>query len=326
MTEHENPRAESADPPSWKVVQEVIGELVDERRRDRRQRNMRFIITSIIFGVPALLYLAMSLWLGGTGQAFADKDYVALVRLEGTIAPGEKTSAARVIPVLEKAFEDENAKAVLLVINSPGGSPVQASLIHQRMMELKQETGKPLIAIAEDTVASGAYWVAMAADELVVNASTVTGSIGVIMQSMGVEELLDRLGVEPRVFTAGENKARLSPFAALKGSDRKKAQAVLDATHQEFIRVVKEGRGERLKGDPVEVFSGDFWTGAQAIELGLADRLGSVHTVMRDFGVKHYREYTAHATLSDLLPAPLRSVLSFLLGIDLRSPVSATLY
>ena len=222
-----------------------------------------------------------------------DKNYVALVRLSGTISAKDSFSAAKVIPELTRAFKDKNAKGVVLLINSPGGSPVQASLIHAKILQLKEKYHKEVIVVGEDTLASGAYLVASAADKIFVNKDTVTGSIGVIMEGFGFEDAMAKVGITRRVFTAGTNKDRLDPFVALKPEDKAKIKTVLDAVHQDFINDVEQGRKGKLNGDSTELFSGDFWTGTQAVKLGLADATATPWVAMQEtFGTTHYRDYS----------------------------------
>jgi protease-4 len=179
------------------------------------------------------------------------------------------------------AFEDQGAKAVVLLINSPGGSPVQAGIINDEIHRLKALHKKPVYAVVEETCASAAYYIAVAADEIYVDKASIVGSIGVLMDGFGFTGLMEKLGVERRLLTAGENKGFLDPFSPQTDKQRVFAQAMLDQIHQQFIGVVKEGRGKRLKETP-DMFSGLFWTGQQAIDLGLADKLGNIDFVARE--------------------------------------------
>ena len=202
------------------------------------------------------------------------------------------------IPELSQAFRDKESKGVVLLVNSPGGSPVQASLIHDKIVQLKEKYHKEVIVVAEDSLASGAYLVATAADKIFVNKDTVTGSIGVIMEGFGFEDLMSKLGVTRRVFTAGTNKDRLDPYVALNPADKEKIKQILDAVHQDFIDDVTAGRKGKLNGDPKELFSGDFWTGTQAVKLGLADATATPWEAMEEtFGTTHYRDYSPRPSL-----------------------------
>jgi len=224
-----------------------------------------------------------------------DGSYISLVRLNGEIMANNNFSARKVIPELTAAFSDKESKGVILLINSPGGSPVQASLIHDKILQLKEKYHKQVIVVGEDTLASGAYLVATAADKIFVNADTVTGSIGVIMEGFGFADAMKKIGISRRVFTAGANKDRLDPFESIKPEDQAKIKDVLDAVHQDFINDVTVGRKGKLNGDPKELFSGDFWTGTQAAKLGLVDGTGDVWEVAQsNFGTTHYRDYSPH--------------------------------
>jgi protease-4 len=182
---------------------------------------------------------------------------------------------------LRSAFEDKGALAVVLLINSPGGSPVQAGIINDEVRRLKALHNKPVYAVVEETCASAAYYIAVSADKIFVDKASVVGSIGVLMDGFGFTGLMDKLGVERRLMTAGENKGFMDPFSPQTEKQRVFAQAMLDQIHQQFISVVKAGRGARLKETP-ETFSGLFWTGQQAIDLGLADQLGGLDFVARE--------------------------------------------
>ena len=261
-------------------------------RRDLRWRNIRaaLICVSVVGG--ALLYSL------GLQQLFApvkfNGPYAALVRIEGLIDAEQRANAHKVSAALEAAFEDPRATGVVLVINSPGGSPVQSSLIHDRIVSLRaQYPSKAVWAIGEDMVTSGAYYVAVGAPQVCVNRSTLTGSIGVVMQGWGLDRAIQRYGVERRVFTAGELKHRLDAFQPLRAEDEQKAAELLKATHAQFIEAVERSRGARLKGDRRELFSGDFWTGEQAAKFGLVDGLCDLDTVLKQhLGVEEAKDYT----------------------------------
>jgi protease-4 len=182
---------------------------------------------------------------------------------------------------LKSAFEDEDAQAVVLRINSPGGSPVQAGIINDEIRRLKALHDKKVYAVVEESCASGAYYVAVAADEIYVDKASLVGSIGVLMDGFGFTGTMEKLGVERRLLTAGSNKGMLDPFSPLTDKQRGYAQAMLDQIHKQFIKVVREGRGKRLKETP-ETFSGLFWNGEEAVRLGLADHLGNLDYVARE--------------------------------------------
>jgi protease IV len=217
----------------------------------------------------------------GTPTASASVSHTAVVEIKGEIAAGADASAEFINAALKAAFEDEGAKAVVLLINSPGGSPVQAGMMNDEIRRLKLKHKKPVYAVVEETCASAAYYIAAAADQIFVDKASIVGSIGVLMDGFGFTGLMEKLGVERRLLTAGENKGFLDPFSAQTEKQRAFAQAMLNQIHQQFISVVKDGRGQRLKETP-EMFSGLFWTGQQAIELGLADKIGSLEYVARE--------------------------------------------
>jgi signal peptide peptidase SppA len=210
---------------------------------------------------------------------------VPVVRLAGVIGfstplkPGlTLTTVAR---ALERAFNMRTAKAVALLINSPGGSPVQSHLIYRRIRQLASESARPVIAFAEDVAASGGYMIACAADEIFCDPSSIVGSIGVVGGSFGFPKLMDKLGVERRLYTSGEHKAMLDPFLPENPQDVERLKALQRDIHEEFIELVKRSRGARLKGPEKTLFSGEYWTGGKAIELGLADGIGDVRAMLR---------------------------------------------
>lgn len=273
--------------------------LLSEQRATRRWKNIRFFVWLFLWvAFFALLLLPPILSHSSNDTDTHGKPYVALLRLNGVIMPDTQFSARKMIPHLLDAFRDKKAKGIVLVINSPGGSPVQASLIHDKIIQLKNKYHKEVIVVGEDSLASGAYLVATAADKIFVNKDTVTGSIGVIMEGFGFENAIAKIGVTRRVFTAGDNKDRLDAFMAMKPADKEKIDHILDAVHDDFINDVKVGRGNKLSGDPKELFSGDFWTGTQAVQLGLADATATPWEAMQQtFGTMVYRDYTPRASV-----------------------------
>ena len=210
---------------------------------------------------------------------------VPVVRLAGVIGfstplkPG--LTLASVARALERAFNMRTAKAVALLINSPGGSPVQSHLVYRRIRQLAAESARPVIAFAEDVAASGGYMIACAADEIFCDPSSIVGSIGVVGGSFGFPKLMDKLGVERRIYTSGEHKAMLDPFLPENPQDVERLKALQRDIHEEFIELVKRSRGARLKGPEKTLFSGEYWTGGKAIELGLADGIGDLRATLR---------------------------------------------
>ena len=266
-------------------------------RRDLRWRNLRaaFLCVAVVGG--ALIY-SLGLQRLFAPQKFSGP-YAALVRIEGMIDADRPANAHKVNTALRTAFEDERAKGVVVLVNSPGGSPVQSALIHDRLAALHAQYPKtPLWVVGEDMLTSGAYFVAVAAPRVCVNRSTMTGSIGVLMQGWGFNRAIERFDIERRVFTAGNNKSRLDAFRALRPEDERKATALLSAIHTHFISAVKAGRGARLKGKSGTLFSGDYWTGEEAVAFGLVDGLCDLDTVLtRDLGVSQVKDYTMSPNL-----------------------------
>jgi len=293
--------------------QDRQAELADRiARRDLRWRNIRGALIAASIIVAPMLSLG-ALQLAGAGATLG-KGYAALVRIDGTIEPGSRSSAQRINESLERAFSDRAAKGVVIDINSPGGTPVQASLINQRIRELRaQHPEKKLVVVGEDMLTSGAYLVAVASDHICVNDSTMTGSIGVRMDGWGFQNVLTRLNLERRSFTAGEHKERLDMYRPLTEDDKAKVTELLRVLHAQFIDAVAKGRGKRLKGDPEFLYSGDFWTGVEAVKLGLVDGLCSLQGVLHGvFAVENARDYS-----------PPESVLSVLSGNAVRSASDA---
>lgn len=247
-----------------------------EQRQARRWRNgIRLAWLLVVVG---LVWFGMER--GGPSKDVTGP-HTAVVEIKGEIASGAETSADTTVSALRSAFEDKGAQGVVLLINSPGGSPVQAGIINDEIYRLKKLHNKPIVAVVEESCASAAYYIAVAADQIYVDKASIVGSIGVLMDGFGFTGLMDKLGVERRLMTAGENKGFMDPFSPQTDKQRAFAQSMLDQIHQQFIAVVKQGRGARLKETP-ETFSGLFWTGQQAIEMGLADHLGNIDYVARE--------------------------------------------
>lgn len=266
-------------PSSWesKQVYDILQSNLIEQRRSRRWK--------IFFRLLLASYVAFffgSAYMGSKEGPAVSEKHVAVVSVNGTIDQGSRTgaSAESIIFGLKKAFEAKNAVAVILDINSPGGSPVQSARVYreiQRLQALHPE--RPVYAVAGDMAASGAYYIASAADYIYADANSLVGSVGVIMSGFGFPELLENVGVERRVYTAGESKSFMDPFSFENAKSVKHIQTLLDDIHVEFIESVRKGRGDRLKADNDELFSGLIWTGNQAIKFGLIDGLGSPREV-----------------------------------------------
>jgi protease IV len=258
------------------VIEQFAHDYLKDRRSERRWRVFTRLAWLVLF--LAVLVIALA----SRGRASAPVGpHTALVEVRGEIAADAEASAENLLPGLKQAFEDVGAQAVVLRINSPGGSPVQAGIIFDEIQRLKQLHKKKVYAVVEETCASGAYYIAVAADEIYADKASVVGSIGVLMDGFGFSGLMEKLGVERRLLTAGENKGIGDPFTPFSAKHRAHTQAMLDQIHQQFIAVVKQGRGTRLKQTP-ETFSGLFWNGEKAMQLGLVDHLGSLDFVARE--------------------------------------------
>ena len=279
---HDNPTSSqpNASAPNmvWEraVMESVALGYLKEQRRSRQWRNG--------LRLAWLIFLAVLSWVvlhRGVASTSTTAAHTAVIEIKGEIDADGLAGSGAVVTSLRSAFEDEGSQAVVLLINSPGGSPVQAGIINDEILRLKKKHNKPVYAVVEESCASAAYYIAVAADQIYVDKASIVGSIGVLMDGFGFTGLMDKLGIERRLMTAGENKGFLDPFSAQTKTQRAHAQAMLDQIHQQFIEVVRKGRGERLKETP-ELFSGLFWNGQRAVELGLADGLGSLDYVARD--------------------------------------------
>jgi protease-4 len=267
------------DNSQWE--RELVTRLATAALKEQRRARLWGIFFKLLTFAYVTLILIMTVdWqstdLGG------GKKHTAMIEVNGAIATGGEASADRVTTALQAAFKDKNTQGVVLRINSPGGSPVQAQTIYDEMRRLRTKYPDiPLYAVVEDVCASGGYFVAAAADRIYVGQSSIVGSIGVLMNGFGFTGLMDKIGVERRLITAGENKGMLDPFSPLDEKDKKHIQAMMKDIHEQFIGVVREGRGKRLKESP-ELFSGLVWTGQKSVELGLADAIGSLDFVARE--------------------------------------------
>lgn len=266
------------DNKNWErsVLERLAFSALKEQRRSRRW--------GIFFKLAGFAYLTLLLILafGWVPTSEPGDGHTAMVEIDGVIDTTGNASAENIVTSLKAAFKDSNTKGVILRINSPGGSPVQAGIIYDEIRRLRGEYPDiPIYSVVEDICASGGYYIAAATDRIYVDKASLIGSIGVVMSQFGFVETIDKLGVERRVLTAGENKAFLDPFSPLQPEHVEHAKVMLDEIHQQFITAVKQGRGDRLKETP-GVYSGLIWTGARSLEIGLADGLGSVQSVARD--------------------------------------------
>jgi protease-4 len=280
------------------LVDRVVMESLREQRRGRR-----WGIFFKLLGFAYLIALLVMLWPDDVMKGVKTADeHTAVIDVKGIIAPGTQAGADDVVTALRKAYEDDNTKGIVLRINSPGGSPVQAGYINDEIRRLrKKHEDIPVYAVVADLCASGGYYIAVAADEIYVNKASLVGSIGVRIDSFGFEQAMAELGIERRLLTAGENKGILDPFSPLPEEQREFLESMLEQIHQQFIGVVKESRGDRLKGGDA-LFSGLIWTGEESLKLGLADAVGSTGYVAREIiGAEKTVEFTAEKDLLERL-------------------------
>ncbi|MET0014374.1 MAG: signal peptide peptidase SppA [Sedimenticola sp.] len=275
-----NPKAGPLGKWERELVQKLVFASLNEQKRTRR---WNIFFKFILFGyLITLLLLWMPDEIPGMDTVKAGGDHTALVEVKGVILDDSEASADNVVTGLRDAFEDDNTKGVILRINSPGGSAVQAGYVYDEILRLKEKHEDiPVYAVVTDMCASGGYYIAAAADKIYVDKASIVGSIGVLMNGFGFVDGMQKLGVERRLMTAGEHKGIMDPFSPVKEEEREHMQQLLDKIHQQFIEAVKTGRGERLKDDE-RLFTGLFWTGEESIGLGLADGLGSSSYVARE--------------------------------------------
>ena len=311
---------ESGDAGRWEreLVRKLAFSALSEQRRARRWGIFfKFLMFAYLLTL-LVLWFPDRLGQGGLTQVGS---HTAIVDIKGVIADDAKASAGNVVTGLRDAFGDSGTKGVILRINSPGGSPVQAGYIYDEIRRLRKEYPKiPLYAVVTDVCASGGYYIAAAADRIYVNRASIVGSIGVLMNGFGFVGAMDKLGVERRLLTAGEHKGIMDPFSPVSEFDRSHVDKLLKTIHRQFIEAVKQGRGERLKPDEL-IFSGLFWTGEKSIELGLADALGSSSYVAREvIGAEEMVDFTQEEDVFERLAkrigAGAASSMARLLGID----------
>jgi protease IV len=270
----------SASSPLRPAVEATLEDLARALLKDRRnERRWRVFFRLAWLGLALVLLWAM---LASRSHVNASSGpHTALVEVRGEIAAGSEANAEDLVAALKSAFEDRGAQAVVLRINSPGGSPVQAGIINDEIRRLKALHQKKVYAVVEEMCASGAYYIAVAADEIYVDKASLVGSIGVLMDGFGFTGTMEKLGVERRLLTAGSNKGMLDPFSPQNEKQNAYAKAMIDQIHKQFIKVVKDGRGNRLKETP-ETFSGLFWNGEEAMRQGLVDKIGNLDFVARE--------------------------------------------
>lgn len=293
------------------VLERLAFAALEEQRRARRWTIffrfffvglfLLFVLASIDWGAPAL---------GGR--------YTALVEVEGTIAPGSPASADNIVSGLRTAFKQKGTVGVILRANSPGGSPVQAGYVYDEIRRLRVlHPDIPVYAVISDMCASGCYYAVAAADKIYADKASIVGSIGVLIDSFGLTETMKKLGIERRLLTAGEHKGFLDPFSPMRPAERRHAQELLDQIHRQFIGAVREGRGEALR-ETKEMFSGLFWTGEQALKMGLVDELGSASYVAREvIGAEEIVDFTYREGLLDRFARRLGTAMAERLGTEL---------
>ena len=297
----ETQQPSSTAPQSWErtVLEKLAFDALAEQRTSRRWRigiNIAWLL--FLF----LLLFAILGWVGGKRDVSSLEKHTALVELKGVIASDSKASADKIISALQHAFKDKNTQGVVLRIDSPGGSPVQAGYINDEIRRLRAKHKEiPLYVVVQDICASGGYYVAAAADKIFVDKASIVGSIGVLMDGFGFTGTMEKLGIERRLVTAGANKGFLDPFLPINAEQQKYAQQMVQEIHQQFIKVVKDGRGARLKETP-EMFSGLVWSGEKSVANGLADGLGGLEYVAREV-VKSEQvvDFTEEVSLSESL-------------------------
>lgn len=285
------------------MLEKVAFATLQEQRAKRR-----WGIFFKLAGLAYLIALPALLMDWGDSEQLADRRHTAVIHLRGTIEAQGEASAQNLNDALEAAFADKGTAGVILRVNSPGGSPVQAGIVHDEILRLRTAHPQiPIYAVVEDVCASGGYYVAVAADKIFVDKASIVGSIGVLMDAFGFTGTMEKLGIERRLLTAGENKGFLDPFSPQDLKQKEHAQVLLREIHQQFIEVVRRGRGDRLQETP-ELFSGLMWTGSQSVSLGLADGLGTVGSVARDvIKAEKLVEYTVKDNLAERLARRLRA-------------------
>ncbi|MBP1148581.1 MULTISPECIES: S49 family peptidase [Methylocaldum] len=322
MSEIEQEPETPTPSPAWErdTLEKVLLASLTEQRQARRW--------GIFFKLLMLAYFGVALWL--VAQPLSDqrsrgeKSHTAVIDVAGMIAAGEKANADAIIEGLRAAAEAVGAKGIILRMNTPGGSPVQSAYVYEEIRRIKKlKPELPIYAVVADMCTSGGYYIASAADKIFVNQSSIVGSIGVIMDSFGFVDAINKLGIERRVMTAGEHKAILDPFSPVDPVAKEHVQSVLNAIHQQFIDAVRQGRAGRLKENTPELYSGLVWTGDEGIKLGLADGLGDVRSVAESvIGAKDMVNYTPEENLWDRVT----SRIGITFGHMLRTAVSAGPY
>ena len=296
---------ESSQKQTWEreVLENVLLASIAEQRQARRWgiffKSLVFIYLFMIFIVVVEPFSPTSIAKG--------KAHTAVVNVIGTISEGSDSDAGRIIKGLRAAAEDKGTKGIILRMNTPGGTPVQAAYVYDEIKRIKQQKPDlPIYAVVSDMCASGGYYIAAAADKIFVSQASLIGSIGVIMNGFGFVDAMNKLGVERRLLIAGTHKAILDPFSPVSSEEKAHVQTLLNRVHQQFIEAVRRGRGERLRDDDPDIFSGLVWTGGESIKLGLADAFGSTDSVARDvIGAEEIVDFTQEEGVIDRLAGRL---------------------
>ena len=303
------------DKSSWErgMLERLAVASLDEQRKQRRWG----IFFKLFFATYLLVVLLMTLG-GSWGEKALGNRYTALVEMDGVIEANGPADADTIISGLRAAFESKATAGVILRTNSPGGSPVQASYIYNEIQRLREKyPDTPLYAVISDICASGCYFAVAGADQIYANPGSIVGSIGVLMDGFGFVDGMKKLGIERRLLTAGDNKGMLDPFSPLDPKAKHHAQKMLQEIHKQFIDTVKEGRGDALKNDK-DLFSGMFWTGAKAKELGLVDEFGSAGYVAREvIGAEEIVDFSVQQDLLDRLAQRFGAAMGKSLGLEL---------
>ena len=302
------------------LVNKIAKEAITEQRRARRWGVFFKLFMLAYVSIFTLMYFVD----GWDGASMRGEKHTALVDISGVISADSQANADYIVSGLRAAFEDKNTAGIILRINSPGGSPVQAGYVNNEIYRLREEYPDiPFYSVITDICASGGYYIASAADKIYADKASVVGSIGVIMSGFGFVDTIEKLGIERRLLHAGENKGFLDPFSPLKSDEVEHVETLLTDIHQQFVDVVKKGRGDKLASDE-KIFSGLIWTGEQSIELGLVDALGSPGYVAREvIGAEEIVDFTKRETFMDQFASKIgatfaRSMRSILAGFDLR--------
>jgi len=318
---HENPlNTGDSRESGWEreVIEKLALAAVTEQTRARRWsvffKSLMFAYLLVVFGVA--MYPSIKQDMGGDS-----KDHTAVIDVVGVIAEDKDANAANIIESLRGAVKDKHTKGIILHSNSPGGSPVQSAYVYEEIRKIKKEhPALPVYAVVSDICASGCYYIASASDKIFVNPSSLIGSIGVLMDGFGFVDVMQKLGVERRLLTAGTHKAMLDPFSPPKEDETKYMQGLLDQVHKQFIGAVKAGRGDRLKDTP-DMFSGLVWTGEASVKLGVADGFGNDDYVAKDIiGAEKLVDFTKQGRLIDKIAGKLGASFGQAIGSLIQGP------